>query len=304
MKKSLLLGLVALGGLVGAAAGLGAGTEVEKAEAYYAGEADTFRLWVNRGDQQGGQGYTWKVNVGGEEYAPGGYENVRPSTWADGLWLVYYDLPTSIISADGTEVTMKCYNDTDQTLWGETEVFTYNSGDNAQVLYLYKDSEGTLLTTWGIADQYQEDDEDLENKRISAEVFATHVLTAYYTCSESKDNGYGNFRTLMRTWLFREDMTHWIADNDLGNFTIADYAYTEGEYPDYTGEPTVNDVNAGLKYSRMVNNYNAMVAEQSAFLPFSEGNAPLTFVVLGGLALAGLGAGTFALVRSRKKNRA
>ena len=301
MKKKLLFSSVLLLGAVTAlAGGAMASKAVAPAAAYYAGEEETFRIWLNRNGQYEWSNiadpdkwvddeYTWGVNIDGLETIFPGRINVQ---WNGTMNLLYFDLPVSVI---GGTFSFSPYLESDHSQIVNDVVIDvdYASGDNAKVYYLYWDD-----TTKGFNYSQGSANKDGNEYALRPEAFGK-VLEAYYTCSDSKDNGYGNFKTLSETWYQRADGTYEIG-GELGGQTISDYAYGDGKYDYATGEKT-ETVDLWTKYSAMMANYNAMATPSSAFLGMAGGNFEAAVVALSGLTVVGLGGGALYLAKRRKK---
>ncbi len=301
MKKKLLFSSVLLLGAVTAlAGGAMASKAAAPAAAYYAGEEETFRIWVNRGGHYEWEA-EWAITVDGAIESPAkpvGYFELY-ETVADGennTYLAAFDLPMSVV---GKTITLAPYKWVDG-VWDTTEYadgvhfdFTYNSGDNAQVYYVGYDHEAEAgVSPWMLT-------QGNANQKNAPNCLSTKILwnvfAAYYSCSENKDNGYGNFGQVAKTWIVDGEL--WHGPKELGSIQLDDYASPD----DYlAGNKTVK-TNVWDKYSTMLANYEEMATPSSAFLGMTGGNFEGAVVALSGLAVVGLGGGALYLAKRRKK---
>lgn len=304
MKKrnALLLGLAVFGGVLGAAVGLASGGETARAEAYYHGEEDTFRVWVNRQTHYL-SGFEWGITVEGiveTPVAPGDYIKLYDETIvSDGTELIFFDLPMSVV---GKTITLAPYEwkddgtgtdtwhwDTSAYAHGVHISFEYASGDNAKVYYINHDETTDVWSvSQGIANA-----KGVQHGLSSTVIW--NAFNAYYTCSENKDNGYGNFGEVAKTWIVNEGT--WHGPSNLGTINLDDYASPD----DYLAGNKTVQTTVWDKYSTMLANYEAMATPSSAFLGMTGGNFEAAVVALSGLAVVGLGGGALYLAKRRKK---
>jgi hypothetical protein len=212
-------------------------------------------------------------------------------------YVVYADVPTAIV---GCFYQIKIYNDigtyadaaTNKDDLGADQV--YATGDNAELYYL-SGSAGSLVLSKGIAAK------DSAEQTIAVAALE-QVMTGYFSCAASADNGYGNFRTLVTTWIHNfEDPQKWWISGDMTSVTMNDFS---GSGTDLYGSglPRETTVTVQAKYDEMSSLYANANPESSVFLNATERSAVVlpTVLVAGGALLVGL----FFLLRKRKANLA
>ena len=177
MKKLLLFSAILS---VLAAGAIGASLNEKNSIA--AGASDitpsSFRLWFSR-EGHAADGFTWKIWDGVEGH--GAYLPNYVTHY--GHTLNYYDLPSSI-----SKIVFQVFDSGDNYKTALPEV-NYTAGMNARIWYPTFSPSASIVT----------------DSRPSVIVHTNHladVFAGYFSCSSDKNNGYGEFDTLYRTWVF------------------------------------------------------------------------------------------------------
>lgn len=307
--KKMFFGFIGAAMAVGALAGLMAPKGMVSTSAAE-GDVDTsaldFRMWVNRGGYTDGN--VTYVRIYDEEgtaveqtIEAAGYAQVQN----DARWLAYYDVPKTAI---GRKITFYIRNNADTWNTEAAEIntgtdaegnntfapYTYFTGDNAQIYYIWDDgthfSRGSLQSEYGA------------NSAIAAAY--KYVLEGYYTCSSDMDNGYGNWVEFTKTWIHNPDAGEggmWFTPIE----GMKDVLINDFEDKDYAnGERVENSTDVWTKYQMMSALYNANLP--SSLYGVDNGSFDDTAIIIASvtlLSVVSVSAIVFIGMKKRRLNK-
>jgi hypothetical protein len=254
------------------------------------------RIWLDRQDNYA-SGYTWTYHYWDDasvdyEIPARGYVNVAAT---GDRYLAYFDLP---VSAVGCHRQFKVYDSSTGAFAvssaqdGTSAYLTYASGDNAELYYItYGGTAGVFNLSKGCAAK------SAAEQSLSAAALKT-VFEGYFTCADSKDNGYGAWATVVATWIHSSDATpKWWISGDLTATTVNYYAATA----DYaTGTKASGSVTLQQQYDMMNSEYSAANPSGLVYLVNKNDQNSTLFYALGACLVASLGLAV-ALVYRRKR---
>ncbi len=240
---------------------------------------DYARVYVNRPSNYTSNSITslhyWKEGVD-VEVVERGYIEISTDNWQ-----VYFDV--KIADLIGSKMQVKIYDSRSGYLnyTSNDSDYTYVSGDNAQVYYANDDKS----LTRGIVNSPNPSSLGV-------------ILGGYFTCSDSLDNGYGNFDQLSRTW-FTDDNGEFRIDDTWQNLVIDDFANGDTTY---SGERD-NRVTLINKYNMMMNLFQQKNDGSSALIvnnidSFLDGS----IIVIIAISLVAIGVISVLINRRKKVN--
>lgn len=238
---------------------------------YSSGEA---RLWVDRQSNYT-DGYLWTEHhwkTGADIETPvAGYTNVAAS---GDRYLAYFNVPSSII---GSNYQFKAYTFAGKFADSVTASGIYASGDNAKLMYV-SGTAGALTLSSGVA---------ASTAQTLSAASMKDVLDGYFTCSSDMDNGYGNFKQVVTTWIhnFADPQVWWIL-GEMSSTTTNDFTKTA----DYaTGANRTASVDLYSKYNEMSALYDAAnPSGEFKIIDDSNDSMVLSMVLLSAGLLAGI----------------
>ncbi len=259
--------------------------------------SDMVRYFVHRGDTASGKYFYVLIDGENETYYPASFAEAEIATDTQGTtWYAYFDLPYSEVL--GKQYKLVSTDDAVCALWYETEVYTFEKGDNNVIHQRYWDE--TTKT------QKIRDYNPLDSKRnLSHSFVGNYVLTSYYTCLDSDVNGFMAFPELKRNFIVTDD-ERWIVNGDLGSVEIKDYGYVPGteSYEDfYNGDKgEAITTNAWEKYSTMESLYEKATAPAAgAPTILGENGNDLTIAIASIVGAMLLGVGAYFFLRKKKE---
>ncbi len=239
---------------------------------------ETFRFLIKRHkDETGGKLHTFHYWGDGTDVEIGAslWPQYNTSDINGNNWLAGFDVP---MEAVGKSWQIKTYNEYTGAFEKATDTYTYQSGDNVGIHYVWDDGK-TVATG------------ELDAKPLKTDGGVIEaVLEARDTCSPSLDNGSGNAQGLYDYWFKNVD------ESVLRNTMIKDYASMD---TDHDGGK-VATVSALDKINAMKVEESNFASSSAAFLGLTEDQDKAVLAGSLFIGLAGIGAGVAAVYKRHR----
>jgi hypothetical protein len=242
--------------------------------------SDWLRVWIDRNGQYATSDYKYAYHYWtstADVEIPAQYVDIGASS---SRYVCYFDVPKAVV---GASYQVKFYN-TSYVLQAATTSYTYVTGDNSQLYYCNYESGAFNLS---------KGDSTGTTQTIKAAAIGT-VLGGYFSCSDDKDNGYGNAKTLFETWIVKNSV--WWVSGDMASVLMADCA-TTADYSTGTRGQTTNTYN---KYTVMLAQYTTTNPSSAFSLPTENKTVEDVSAVAAIGALGAIGAAGYFLLKKKK----